>query len=164
MLAIKLHNKDAVLVLSELDSNVHLRPHPFSRTSTEECVEQKNKPMLMSLLRASQRLSKAAWQHDKEKILKAVSLIPDFSCKMGWECDSNYIPFLKRMAPSDQFQIYKKDKNLRIDMTLVGWDKMKSVRGNLSLLFKYDKGEQGSLVIVDHDEKKTNNFFKEVSA
>lgn len=33
--------------------------------------------------------------------------IPDFSCDMKYECESNLIPFVKQLTPSDNYKIYK---------------------------------------------------------
>lgn len=77
--------------------------------------------------------------------------IPDFTFEMNWECDSKIIPFVKKFAPSDTYTIYKYGDSLRIDLSLLGWKKMKSIRGESSILFN-GKGtnEEGRLLLIDH--------------
>lgn len=47
--------------------------------------------------------------------------IPDFSFEMKYECESNVIPFVKSLTPSDVYKIYKKGKKMRIDFTLAAY-------------------------------------------
>lgn len=80
--------------------------------------------------------------------------LPDFSIDMLFDCKSHFIPFLKNITPSDSYKIYKKGSSIRLDMTLVGYQKFKCLRGNMSVLFK-GRGEpnEGELIIVDHDNQ-----------
>jgi len=48
---------------------------------------------------------------------------------MKWECESKFIPFIKKVTPSDDYKIYKKGNNIRIDLTLSGWSKFRCIRG-----------------------------------
>ena len=76
---------------------------------------------------------------------------------------SNFIPFLGSIAPSDTYKIYKRGSKLRLDMTLVGFKNLKSIRGNLSVLFKgRGQDNEGELYVVDHDTKSVTNLFNQV--
>jgi len=73
---------------------------------------------------------------------------------MHFNCKSNFIPFVRNIAPNDTFKIYKRGSDIRLDMTLVGFKNLKCVRGNLSVLFKGRGSEnEGELFVVDHDTK-----------
>ena len=49
---------------------------------------------------------------------------------------------------------------LRLDMTLVGFKNLKSIRGNLSVLFKGRSQEnEGELFVVNHETKNVTNIF-----
>ena len=48
-------------------------------------------------------------------------------------------------------------------MTLVGFRNFKSIRGNLSVIFKGRGCEnEGELIVVDHDTKSVSNIFNNV--
>ena len=83
---------------------------------------------------------------------------------MPFNCKSNFIPFLRNIAPNDTYKIYKQGSKIRLDMTLVGFRKLKCVRGNLSVLFK-GRGQQneGDLYVVDHDIKSVSNIFNDIA-
>jgi hypothetical protein len=82
---------------------------------------------------------------------------------MHFKVESNYIPFLDHLTPSDTYRIYKKGSQLRLDMTLVGFRNLKSIRGNLSVLFK-GRGElnEGELIVVNHETNSVSNIFNNV--
>lgn len=84
----------------------------------------------------------------------------DFQVEMKWECDSSIIPLIKHFTPSDIFIISKKGKNLRIDATLIGWEKLKSKRGKISLLYQGELGQNKELLFIDHDSEEVSDFFK----
>ena len=54
--------------------------------------------------------------------------LPDFKIDMHFKCKSSYIPFIKNIVPSDTFKIYKQGTNIRLDMTLAGFKKLKWIR------------------------------------
>ena len=100
----------------------------------------------------------------KEAIFASLESLPDFKIDLNFNCKSNFIPFIKNIAPSDTYKIYKQGSNLRLDMTLVGFKTLKCVRGNLSVLFK-GRGQEndGELYVVDHDSKNVSNIFNDVA-
>jgi len=60
-------------------------------------------------------------QRNKARVLQRLTQIPDFYCELHWECQSSWIPFLSKIAPSDDFQIWKVGSNIRLDFSLVGF-------------------------------------------
>lgn len=53
MLATRIGNKDAVLILSNLGTDPKHRCYPYARTPLEDAVESKNRGLVKSLLIAS---------------------------------------------------------------------------------------------------------------
>jgi GPCR-chaperone len=96
-------------------------------------------------------------------MFRALEALPDFKLDMHFEVLSSFIPFLNQLTPNDTYKIYKRGSSLRLDMTLVGFKNLKSVRGNLSVLFK-GRGcpNEGDLIVVDHDTRAVSSIFDNV--
>ena len=85
---------------------------------------------------------------------------------LHFECSSPYIPFLSHLAPYDTYHINKSGSNLRLDSTLLGFKKLKSIRGNISVLLKGRNSEaggeqEGELLMIDHERKTVASVFEE---
>ena len=93
----------------------------------------------------------------------ALEALPDFKLDMLFKVESSFIPFLDQLTPSDTYKISKRGSSLRLDMTLVGFRNFKSIRGNLSVLFKgRGSPNEGELIVVDHDSRSVSNIFNNV--
>lgn len=157
MLAVKLKNYEAALVLVDHGADPKYRNSGNALTPIEQALGQNDRQMLKILVTAYLRQVREKWLGHNDEFLEALTRMKDFSMTMRWECKSSIIPFVKRFTPSDVYQIYKRGKNLRVDLTLIGWEGLKSRRGNISLWFN---GHQKRLKIFDH----LNNTIKEFDA
>jgi regulator of RNase E activity RraA len=90
---------------------------------------------------------------------------------LHFACSSPFIPFLSSLAPHDTYKINKQGSNLRFDSTLLGYKKLKSIRGNITVLFKgrTPKGQEkdpneGELLVIDHDKKTVCSIFEDAMA
>ncbi|ORY47433.1 hypothetical protein BCR33DRAFT_848767 [Rhizoclosmatium globosum] len=75
--------------------------------------------------------------------------LPDFSMTLNWRF-TTWLPFIQPLCPSDTITIRKHGRNVRIDSTLVGFESLSWVRGNVSILC-VDDGKR--VVLVDHDRR-----------
>ena len=163
MLAVLLGNKDVVLALTNLGANPKHRSYPYARTPLEEAIYKKNRGIIKILVLASTYIKQAYWTENKKSLIKSLAKMPDFSFEMNWECDSKIIPFVKKVAPSDTYKVYKRGSSIRIDLSLLGWSKLKSVRGNSSIIFNGLGGEEGKLLMVDHIKKTSVDILTEMN-
>ena len=68
------------------------------------------------------------------------------------------------VSPNDTYKINKRGSSLRLDMTLLGFKKFQSIRGNVSVVYKgRDSANSGELLIVDHDRRTVRNIFEDLT-
>jgi ankyrin repeat domain-containing protein 13 len=158
MLAVKLKKYEEALVLIDHGADPKYRSTPANITPIEQALGLQDKSMLRILITGYLRIIRERWVSHIEEFVETLENMKDFSMTMRWECKSSIIPFVKRFTPSDVYQIYKRGKNVRIDLTLIAWDSLKSRRGNTSLLFN---GKNKKLEIFDHATGINRDFDTE---
>jgi len=162
MLAVLLGNKDAALILTNHGADPKHRAYPYARTPLEEAIERKKRGVIKVLLRANNIIKQVQWEENKPTLMELLKKLPDFSFEMGWECDSKIIPFVKKVAPSDTYKIHKLGSMLRIDLSLLGWSKLQSIRGNSSIIFNgFGNEDGGRLMMVNHDKGLSADLFED---
>lgn len=71
--------------------------------------------------------------------------------EIGWEFVS-WVPFVSGLCPNDRYQVWKQGPHIRIDTTLVGFERLSWIRGNVSFLFRVDE-ERSRFYLIDHDKR-----------
>jgi hypothetical protein len=156
-LAVTLGRIEAVQMLLEKGSSSILR-NSFGWSPFQEATSYGNRDML-KLIHKYKRKELSRWVDRKGKeLLKEISMdLQDVEFEMNWSFAS-MIPFVSSLCPSDTYKVYKKGSNLRIDTTLVGFEKLTWIRGNISIIFNTFQGEP-RLVICDHDTKLVQHIW-----
>lgn len=94
------------------------------------------------------------WEVEKRKAVRGLDRLPDFYMEIKWEFDSSVIPLVAKIAPHDVCKIWKKGSCIRLDMTLVGWKKLRSKRRNISLVFQgISYGSYRDIVLINHSKR-----------
>lgn len=95
------------------------------------------------------------WQSKVDAVSPCLSKIPDFYCKLAVDVGT-WMPGLSRWFPSDSIQIWKRRHDLRIDITLVGFENGSWKRGNITFLLL---GKRRALYCLDHDAWTCSNLL-----
>ena len=122
----------------------------------DEAIDQANSRMLAIVFSNLNIKKKEKIERNKQRILQRLEKIPDFYTEIRWECQSNFIPFLSKFAPSDNFQIWKIGSSIRLDFSLVGFSKLQNKRRRMSILFRdsskaNDEFKGVDIIMVNHD-------------
>ncbi len=88
------------------------------------------------------------------EILDRLKKIPDFFVELHWEFISTLLPFLAKLSPNDTYKIWKVGSFLRLDFSLVGYEKLKQKRRNMSIVFRdkteaFDKYDNIDIMLIN---------------
>jgi hypothetical protein len=119
-------------------------------TARQEAVSFGDRDLILKLT-AAQRAETSQWLKQCGK--EALSNLKDCSFIMKWQIQS-WLPLVGRICPSDSYMIHKKGQNLRIDLTLVGFESLSWVRGQLSLMVL-----SGKMYLLDHDRRLIQQLY-----
>lgn len=104
-------------------------------------------------------------EHSTPQLLTILDDAPDFSVDLKWHF-SSWVPFLSNLCPEDTVRIQKRGMKVRMDMTLLGFENMRWVRGNRTILLKAepqsDDGRNISVQVVNIDHETRTCFVEHV--
>ncbi|CAI9087169.1 OLC1v1021173C1 [Oldenlandia corymbosa var. corymbosa] len=167
-LAVRLNDAYAARALAIAGADISLQNaagwNPLHEALLRRCSE-----VVMTLVQYHHLSSWAKWRRRLPRLVAALRRMRDFYMEISFHFESSIVPFIGKVAPSDTYKIWKRDGNLRADTSLAGYDGLKIQRANQSFLFLGD-GDQthdvpaGSLLVLNHDEKKIFDAFESAGA
>ena len=80
-------------------------------------------------------LKRKKFNEEKLRVDTMLMKMKDFYVELKWDFQSGLIPFIKKLAPSDTFKIWKIGKSLRLDYQVVGFKKLRKKLRDMSLIF-----------------------------
>ena len=101
-------------------------------------------------------------KEEKRYLDNVLGELPDFMVELHCEFESNYIPFVDKMAPSDTIRIWKYGRCVRLDTSFNGLEGLKSTKVNRSIILNsLDETQKQSdpfdfFLILNRD---TNQYF-----
>uniref|UniRef100_F1KZA7 Ankyrin repeat domain-containing protein 13B n=1 Tax=Ascaris suum TaxID=6253 RepID=F1KZA7_ASCSU len=152
MLAVTLGHVDCVKALLEKGADATVQNADMWSLS-HEAISSGDAQLLRLILKYRDYQRAVRTNHATERLLRLLKQSDDFYAEMSWEFTS-WLPFVSKMCPSDTYKIYKRGSDVRIDTTLVGFDKSTNwKRGNQSFIFRFSETNQAELIVVDHDRR-----------
>jgi hypothetical protein len=133
----------------------------------DEAISNQNTRLLAIVFDNLNLKKKAKWIHTKNQIIKKLKSVPDFNCELHWECESNWIRFLGKIAPNDTYHIWKIGSFLKLDFSLVGFSKLKSKRRRMSIIFRdsseaVDRFKESDMLLINHDKGTVVNPLEDM--
>ncbi|KAJ3167176.1 Ankyrin repeat domain-containing protein 13A [Geranomyces variabilis] len=162
-LAISLGHIDCVRALLEAGASTIIK-NSAGWTAFQEATSYGNRD-IMELIYRCRRKELASWLRTTgTNVLKGLAEdLGDFYVEMSWSFGS-YVPFVSTLCPSDTYKVFKKGRSVRIDTTLVGFESLSWIRGDVSIIFTKDAPVKGAeavsrLVICDHQRRLVQQLY-----
>nr|CCA15446.1 conserved hypothetical protein [Albugo laibachii Nc14] len=161
-LALKLkHNNMIDIVSCLLDAGARVRSRDAQGWKTlHHVIAARNKELLKILIQKGafpeKNQASFLWQSKVDAVSPCVIQISDFYCELAVDVGT-WVPGLSRWFPSDSIRIWKRRHDLRIDITLVGFENGSWKRGSVTFLLL---GKRRALYCLDHDAKTCSNLLE----
>lgn len=109
MLAIKLCNRDAVKILTDMFCSAKLNPIREIFSGFDLAKAQKDRTLIEILMESELKLKQHYLEMHKEAIFAALERLPDFNIDLRFECTSSVLPtaLTASFTPSDTYKIMK---------------------------------------------------------
>lgn len=117
-----------------------------------EAISFGNRPMIELLLKKLKKQSREQMKKRRPQLIAALTTVNDFYLELRWEF-SSWIPLVSKILPGDVCKIYKLGSSIRLDSTLIDFNDMHWQRGDISFIFRGDKENDESIVVMDNESK-----------
>ncbi|KAF3497263.1 hypothetical protein DY000_02054740 [Brassica cretica] len=165
-LAVRISDVLAVKTISSAGADAALR-NVAGWNALDEAVCRGNAEITEIILRHQRRSGWCKWRRRLPYLIAVLGRMRDFYVEVSISFESSVIPFFGKVvsipvAPSDTYRIWKREGDLRADMSLTGFDRFKIRRANRSFLFLSDDdvSSPGTLLVLNREEKTILNAFE----
>ncbi|WJZ95873.1 hypothetical protein VitviT2T_014611 [Vitis vinifera] len=167
-LSVRLNDCFAAKTLAAAGADVSLQ-NSAGWNPLQEALCQRSSDIALVLVRLHHRFAWSKWRRRLPRLVAVLRRMRDFYMEISFHFESSVIPFVGKIAPSDTYKIWKRDGNLRADTSLAGFDGFKIQRADQSFLFLGDGDRDfdvppGSLLVLNHDDKKIFDAFENAGA
>lgn len=153
--AIHMGNLPMLRLLLELGADP-TRKSAAGWNTIQEGIAASNRSIVKELMGSIHNKITTDYEKRMPVLIEAIKKIPDFYMELKWEFHS-WVPLVSRLCPYDTYKIYKRGACFRVDTTLIGFENMKWIRGDISFIFH---GENGAEVhVVDHKKQTVEKAF-----
>ncbi|ETI45899.1 hypothetical protein L917_09275 [Phytophthora nicotianae] len=151
------HRNSIAIVKSLLDAGARVRSRDTEGwKAIHHAVVSENEEIMRLLIRREKEQAPALLQKKIDDICPRLAEVPDFYCEMHVDV-STWIPGVSRWLPCDTVRIWKAAKDIRFDVTLVGFENGKWDRGDLSFLLL---GSEGKFLCLDNEAETCTDLLK----
>ncbi|XP_073133662.1 uncharacterized protein [Henckelia pumila] len=164
-LAVRLNDVIAARALATAGADISLQ-NAAGWNPLQEALLHRSTEIVSVLVQRHHFAAWSKWRRRLPSVVAALRRMRDFYMEISFHFESSIVPFVGKIAPSDTYKIWKREGNLRADTSLAGYDGLKIQRANQSFLFLNDSYDgahdipQGSLFILNHDDKKIYDAFE----
>ncbi|KAJ9072714.1 hypothetical protein DSO57_1024335 [Entomophthora muscae] len=158
-LAIMTGQKEMIRLLVQLGGASVLAKNAAGWSCVSEAISYGNREIIKEVLFQKQMEVTRFFRDQAPRIAQELSKeLDNFKVELNWKIKS-WVPLVSNVCPSDTYTIWKKGPTIRIDTTLVGFEKLRWLRGRQTFLFHTDPKQGATLTVVDHNRKLTQRIM-----
>ena len=117
---------------------------------------------MTNLFRESYLRRKKEIKSSLRNLSEYLESVPDYSICLYIKVAS-FIPLLEKITPDDTIKIHKRQKQLRIDYTLIGYSFLQAKRRKMSCIIEKDTSGDLTIISVNHDQGTYMDFLEDLS-
>jgi len=147
-LAVMLGRDKCVQLLLAHGAQVKLK-NKAGWSALAEAISYGDRPTLSSILRKMKSQVQTDVTTRRPDMIRGLKHLGDFCLDIKWDF-SSWVPLVSRILPSDICKITKKGACVRLDTTLVDFNDMHWVRGDISFIYNGDAPPEAALTVLDN--------------
>lgn len=114
-----------------------------------EAISYGHRPTISSILRKLKQQVQDEVTTRRPDMIQGLNDLGDFCLDLKWDF-SSWVPLVSRILPSDICKITKKGAKVRLDTTIVDFNDMHWVRGDLAFIYNGDAPQEAALAVLDN--------------